>query len=44
MKEDPQHLKENLNRMLNKLQVVKKQKEKELMDKRKDFDRIGKIN
>ena len=44
MKEDPEHLKENLNRMLNKLKVVKKQKEKELIDKKKNFERINKMN
>jgi hypothetical protein len=37
MKEDPEHLNENLNRMLTKLQLVKKEKEAELSKKQAEF-------
>jgi hypothetical protein len=40
MKEDPKHLNDNLKRMVNRLQVVKKQKEGELVDKARDLERI----
>lgn len=43
MKEDPEHLNENLKKMVSKLQQVKKQKEKELEDKTKDLERIQKL-